>query len=77
MKLKLGLLHRLFIAMAVGVAIGFTPVRYAIMIALYMALDGMGTACNLTGDGAIALIVDRLKGNEKSAKCASCPTQMR
>lgn len=40
-------------------ALGFSPERYAIMIAIYMALDGMGTACNLTGDGAIALIVDR------------------
>ena len=43
-------------------ALGFTPERYAIMIALYMALDGMGTACNLTGDGAIAIIVDKFKG---------------
>ena len=43
-------------------ALGFTPERYAIMIALYMALDGMGTACNLTGDGAIALVVDRFRG---------------
>ena len=43
------------------VALGFSPERYAIMIALYMALDGMGTACNLTGDGAIAMIVDRFK----------------
>ena len=42
-------------------ALGFSPERYAIMIALYMALDGMGTAVNLTGDGAIALIVDRLR----------------
>ena len=42
-------------------ALGFSPERYAIMIALYMALDGMGTAVNLTGDGAIALIVDRFK----------------
>ena len=40
-------------------ALGFTPERYALMAALYMALDGMGTACNLTGDGAIAMIVDR------------------
>jgi len=46
-------------------ALGFTPERYAIMIALYMALDGMGTACNLTGDGAIALIVDKIKGEKK------------
>ena len=40
-------------------ALGFSPERYALVIATYMALDGMGTACNLTGDGAIALIVDR------------------
>ncbi len=42
--------------------LGFSPERYALVIATYMALDGMGTACNLTGDGAIALIVDRFAG---------------
>ena len=42
-------------------ALGFSAERYALMIAVYMALDGMGTACNLTGDGAIALIVDRIR----------------
>ncbi len=42
-------------------ALGFTPERYAILVAVYMALDGMGTACNLTGDGAIAMIVDKLR----------------
>ena len=47
------------------VALGFSPERYALMIAIYMALDGMGTACNLTGDGAIAIIVDRLKNIKK------------
>ena len=47
-------------------ALGFSPERYAIMIALYMALDGMGTACNLTGDGAIALIVDKFKKNGRN-----------
>ena len=41
--------------------LGFTSERYALVIATYMALDGMGTACNLTGDGAIALIVDRFR----------------
>ena len=44
--------------------LGFTPERYALVIATYMALDGMGTACNLTGDGAIALMVDRLHRGE-------------
>lgn len=47
-------------------ALGFSPERYAIMIAIYMALDGMGTACNLTGDGAIALVVDRLSGKPRA-----------
>lgn len=42
-------------------ALGFSPERYAIMIAVYMALDGMGTACNLTGDGAIAILVDKFR----------------
>ena len=42
-------------------ALGFSAERYAIMIAIYMALDGMGTACNLTGDGAIAIIVDKFR----------------
>ena len=42
-------------------ALGFTPERYALVIATYMALDGMGTACNLTGDGAIALIMDKVQ----------------
>jgi len=41
--------------------LGFSPERYAIIIAIYMALDGMGTACNLTGDGALAIIADKFK----------------
>ena len=34
------------------------------MIALYIAMDSFGTACNVTGDGAIAVIMDRI--NKKS-----------
>ena len=45
--------------------LGFSPERYALVIATYMALDGMGTACNLTGDGAIAVVVDRFFGKRK------------
>lgn len=33
----------------------------ALMIALYIAMDSFGTACNVTGDGAIALIVDKIQ----------------
>ena len=49
-------------------ALGFSPERYALMVAIYMALDGRGTACNLTGDGAIALVVDRFTGRDGNRK---------
>ena len=40
--------------------LGFSEADCAMMIALYIAMDSFGTACNITGDGAIAQIVDRL-----------------
>ncbi len=39
--------------------LGFTETDLALMIALYIAMDCFGTACNVTGDGAIALVVDK------------------
>jgi len=44
--------------------LGFNPDQQAVMIALYITMDSFGTACNVTGDGAIALIVDRMYGKE-------------
>ncbi len=38
--------------------LGFTEAQLGLMLALYMAQDGFGTACNVTGDGAISLMVD-------------------
>lgn len=38
--------------------LGFDAANQALMISLYIAMDSFGTACNVTGDGAIALIVD-------------------
>ena len=35
-----------------------------LMIALYIAMDSFGTACNVTGDGAIALIIERFSGRK-------------
>ncbi len=32
----------------------------ALMVALYIAIDSFGTACNVTGDGAIAIIMDKV-----------------
>ena len=43
--------------------LGFDQEAQALMIALYIAMDSFGTACNVTGDGAIALIIDRLMGS--------------
>lgn len=39
--------------------LGFTPEMTALLMAIYLALDGYGPACNVTGDAAIALGVDR------------------
>ena len=41
--------------------LGFTPEDQALMISLYIAMDSFGTACNVTGDGALAAIVDKIK----------------
>ena len=45
--------------------LGFTPEQQAMMITLYVAMDSFGTACNVTGDGAIALIVDKIYSKKK------------
>jgi Na+/H+-dicarboxylate symporter len=41
-----------------GSMLGFGETAIALMIALYMAQDSFGTACNITGDGAIAVLID-------------------
>ena len=45
--------------------LGFDATMVALMIALYMAQDSFGTAANVTGDGALANIVDRLTNGRK------------
>lgn len=42
--------------------LGFDETMQAIIIAIYIALDSFGTACNITGDGAIAVVIDRIAG---------------
>ena len=46
--------------------LGFDETAQALMIALYIAMDSFGTACNVTGDGAIAVIVDRIDGKKEN-----------
>ena len=42
--------------------LGFDQTLVSLMIALYVAQNNFGTACNVTGDGVIAVVVDRIYG---------------
>lgn len=42
--------------------LGFDDTMIALMIALYLAQDSFGTACNVTGDGAITVMADKMNG---------------
>ena len=44
-----------------GSMLGFNEEQQGLMIALYVAMDSFGTACNVTGDGAVALIVNKIE----------------
>ena len=46
--------------------LGFSEADCALMFALYIAMDSFGTACNVTGYGAISIIISRIFS--KSAK---------
>lgn len=43
----------------------FNGTLISLMIALYIAQDSFGTACNVTGDGAIAIVVDEINSKGK------------
>lgn len=44
--------------------LGFDETAQGLMIALYIAMDSFGTATNVTGDGTIAVIVDRINSGK-------------
>ncbi len=46
----------------------FNEPMLALMIALYIAQDSFGTACNVTGDGAIAVFMDAISSKEEKAQ---------
>ncbi|MBC2682125.1 cation:dicarboxylase symporter family transporter [Corynebacterium sp. 4HC-13] len=51
--------------------LGFTDEQVALMIAAYIAIDSFGTAANVTGDGAIAMVVNKFaRGNLKASSSA-------
>lgn len=48
--------------------LGFTEAQLGLMIALYLTQDSFGTACNVTGDGAIALLTDKFAQGSVAAE---------
>ncbi|EPR68545.1 dicarboxylate/amino acid:cation symporter [Cyclobacterium qasimii] len=55
---------------AVGILqsmLGFNEEMIGLMIALYIAMDSFGTACNVTGDGAIAIVLDKVTKEKLAA----------
>lgn len=40
--------------------LGFSPELYGLIFALYIVMDSFGTATNVTGDGAVAVIIDKI-----------------
>ncbi len=44
--------------------LGFDETLTGLMVALYITMDSFGTACNVTGDGAIALVVNKIHKNK-------------
>ncbi len=47
--------------------LGMPSEHYAMLMAAYLSIDGVGTACNLTGDGAIAIAVDSFSHSRTQA----------
>lgn len=58
-----------------GSMMGFTEAMIGLQIALHLAQDGFGTACNITGDGALALLIDDLAEENQFEETASNQTQ--
>ena len=48
----------------IGTVLGFGEADQGLVIALYIVMDSFGTACNVTCDGALALMVDALSKRE-------------
>lgn len=52
----------------IGSMLGFNVENQALMIALYIAMDSFGTACNVTGDGAIAILLNAIFKKQEASK---------
>lgn len=50
--------------------LGFGPTMTALMIALYITQDSFGTACNVTGDGAITAMMDKISRTDAETEAS-------
>ena len=48
--------------------LGFSPEMTALTMTIYLALDGYGPACNVTGDGAIAIVIEKIYGARRKTE---------
>lgn len=48
--------------------LGFDETLIGLMVALYITMDSFGTACNVTGDGAIAMVMNKVNRRLKRKK---------
>lgn len=51
-----------------GSMLGLDESALGLIIALYITQDSFGTACNVTGDGALAIMVDRFVGHKHAER---------
>lgn len=58
-----------------GSMLGFTEEMIALQIVLHLAQDSFGTACNVTGDGVIALLIDKLSGAQDEVQEELVPVE--
>lgn len=52
--------------------LGFDASMISLMIVLHVAQDGFGTACNVSGDCAVAVIIDSLRKRKEQRNLISC-----
>ena len=50
----------------IGTILGFSDTMTTLVMTLYLALDGYGPAANVSGDGAIAVIIDNFFGKKQN-----------
>lgn len=58
-----------------GSMLGFTEEMIALQIVLHLAQDSFGTACNVTGDGVIALLIDKVSDSVEETEGELIPAE--